>query len=177
MKLLGMLYTVILLSMAESKPYIPSLPSKPADLGEPEIEISIQYPDFSQKRPAEKLDAFTDIQAECWGDSLEIVLRKVGIDESEYKSIIDSPDYMRTLHRKCIDRRVGPRLAAIYEKLAANAESGDPVFVKMAMQTNPDNTPDHLTVVNQQLVNMTNSELEKELEHLQTELKELDNDK
>ncbi len=158
-------------------PWVPSITEKSADLGISQPPIVLKYPDFAQKRPAEKLDAFTDIQAENWGDPMEIILQKCGIDEGEYKNIIDNPDYMRELHRKCTDRRYGPRLAAIYEKVAEAAEAGDPVFAKMVMASDPAKGPESVTFVNAHIANMTDSELGKHLEHLQSELKALSDDK
>jgi len=149
--------------------------SQDSDLPVP-AETPLGYPSFDTLRPSERLDLFTDIQANNPNDPIELVLRRAGVDWGMYKSIIDESDYIKMLHIKCISRRLGPRLSKIYDKMGEGAEQGDPVMMKMVMATDPNKGPESVTHINQQLVNMSNSELLKELEHLQAEAKELGGD-
>jgi len=159
--------------MTKSDPWTPDIEEHSADLKIPVDVIVSKYPSFDHLRPSEKLDLFTDIQAENPTKPIELVLREANINETMYKDIVDDPDYMTILHSKCIARRLGPRLAKIYEKLADAAENGDPAMIKTVLSTGANLSPDSVAYVNHNLINMSNPELIKQIESVKEGLERL----
>ncbi len=162
--------------MISKDPWEHDLPEPSASLNLPEPVTASKHPSFDLLRPSERLDLFTDIQAESPGEPIEIVLRKAGISEKVYKEIIDDSDYMLMLHRKCISRRLGPSMAKVYDVVLEGALAGDAAMVKTIMGTGANLSPDNVTLVNQNLMNMSTPELMKELEFMQDELKKQSGD-
>ena len=104
--------------------------------------------------------------------AVEQMIRDMGITYPEYKVIIASQDYLKLLKDKSTREKFAPYIPHIMETMGREAAAGDDSKMKSALQVMGSIAPDNLTLVNQNIMNMTDDELKVETEKLLRALSE-----
>jgi hypothetical protein len=150
-------------------------PPKPPEysLNEPEVLPPVAYPDFGDLRYEEKLEILTDAIVILRGRPLELILRDTGISREEYKELIEDSQYINMVKDKSTKECLIPYVPAMFETLGIKAAEGDPSAVKHTLQTIGTLAPADV-LVNQNLMNLSDEQIEQETKML---LEDLQRDK
>lgn len=150
----------------------PFEPSKPEySLDKPEILPPIKYPEFEKLHYTDKLEILTDGMVNRDSDyAIELLLRDLGISWEQYKQVISNEEYVKLLKDKSTREKFAPYIPHIMETLGREAAAGNDAKLKNALQTMGSMAPDNLTLINQNISNMSTEELKLEAEKLVREL-------
>lgn len=129
-----------------------------------------KYPGFSEFSQKKKVDLLsTEIAFK--ETSLEVVLMDLCISMEEYRKLAVTTDLLEQVSSKSKSRLI-PYMPEVWDRLGQDAVDGDPAKMKMLLQTTKELDIEG-ALHNVNLNHMDNTQLKKELEHLQLELSEL----
>jgi len=159
----------------QKKTMIDPFPPKPVEYSMhlPEVLPPIKYKEFDDLHYEDKLEILTDEMVHRpEGTAVQILLRDLGISEQEYKEIISNDEYPKMLKQKTIRERALPEYPYVIKTMTEGAVDGDDTKMKSYLQVVGSVAPDNLTLVNQNIMGMTDAELALETEKLLRELKD-----
>ena len=150
----------------------PADPEYSMNLPEP-AKPEPKYPGFAELSRLDKLEVLTDEMVyRDKNEPMEIMLKRCGIEFDDYKAIIADGDYIKLLRDKSTREKFAPEIPHIFETVANDAVNGDSSQIKSALQIIGSIVPEGTTLVNGNLINMTDNELKIEIEKLARSLDE-----
>lgn len=145
---------------------------KATDVFVPEV-IEPKYPGFSEYNQKKKVDILsTEIAFK--DNSLDSVLINLGMTNAEYRELCINTDLLEEVSRKSKARLI-EYIPDMYDRLGQDAADGDPMKMKMLLQSTKDIDVEG-SVQNQYLLHMDNNQLMKKIEQLKLEASELIDD-
>lgn len=137
----------------------------------PEKKVPVVYKNFKDLDWEKKIDVLSDeIVHRDVDEPIELMLKRIGVKWDIYKRISADVEYQKMVADKAFRENIVPYIPLVYETMSKGAIKGDPAKMRLFLEKNKDILPIAATLVNQNIVNMTNDELQLAAEKLARKL-------
>ena len=125
-----------------------------------------KYANFKDMSHEDKMTILSDEMVFRGTKPVELMLRDTGIEWDEYRELCNDPVYIKDLKDKSLRLLSAPNIPELYKDMSERAISGDATSRKDMLNAIGAIAPEGSVLINQNLINMTDEEIEMEIRSL-----------